>query len=267
MTMTIRRSAALVLAGCLGIAWGLTPQTAQAQAFGNRNLGGTISAGSRNSFGAGGGGAFGQSGSGVRGAIDAIDTSGDIISGNERYLRDNRSVSQFVGSDSADTGFVGSLTNGTANSMTGFGGVGGRSGFGGQGGFGGIGGIGSLGGLGGFGGQGMFGNNRQNSSRFGNNMQGWNRNRQINVRTRMTIGFPVPARTAPVARQTKINKILNSGRIATRGDLTVTIDQGIATLRGRVATESDREVALQLAKLEPGVETVRDELEIVLPEE
>lgn len=252
------------------------PASAQTGMFGSagRTSGGSISASGRNAFGSSGAGAggIGQAGTG----LDQLGSTGQIT-GTERFLRDNRSAAQFVGSDQSDSGFVGASTGNTGTGMAGgmrggaggfgaTGGLGGMSGMGGfgTGGFGGMGGIGGAGGLGGFGGigsaagRGGFGGAAGRGGMRGNF---GNSNRQINVRTQMEIGFRYQRPAAP-AVQTNVARYVNTDEIGRLGPIEVQMEGATAVLRGRVATPSDRRLAIRLAKLEPGVETVRDELQV-----
>ncbi|MCA9200547.1 MAG: BON domain-containing protein [Planctomycetales bacterium] len=126
------------------------------QTFGARTTGGTISAGNRTAFGGGGNGVGGVTGSGQ--AFQQLESLGSV-EGGERYIRDNRQATQFVGNDSLEqVGFVGvvgrGLQNVNANGGSSF--VGGLSG-GGLGGMtGGLGG-GLNSGLGGLGGRNTMG--------------------------------------------------------------------------------------------------------------
>ena len=81
-----------------GSAWGQS----------SRNIGGTISGGNRTAFGGGssGGASGANGGTGVQGTagsrINQIASAGQIT-GSERYVRDNRTAGQFVGSDQSDS--------------------------------------------------------------------------------------------------------------------------------------------------------------------
>lgn len=181
---------------------------------------------------------------------------------------------QFVGASSDDTGgrFVGSSNSGNGstgnrartgttgrNSMMGGGMMGGRGGMGGMGGLGGM--MGGFGGMGGMmGGRGGMGGR---NNMFGFNNQSSRNNRSVQVRTQLQVDFAYPQTTATAVTnqlETRLNQVSSLGR---QTPLSVAVEQGEVTLRGQVATEEDRTLAIQLAKLEPGVKTVRDELTVV----
>ena len=96
--------------------------------FGSRTVGGSsISPGSRNAFGSGSGSSFGATGMGV-----GQQSNTGQITGAERFVRGNRTAGQFVGTDTADTSFVGALSSGTTGGFSsGLSGLGGRGGMGG----------------------------------------------------------------------------------------------------------------------------------------
>jgi hypothetical protein len=250
--------------------------------FGSRSVGGPISGGGRNAFGSDG------MGMGMGADLGQMGNAGQIA-GSERFLRDNRTAGQFVGADNNDSSFVGALStngNGMSSGMMGrnmSSGLGGGSSFGAGsglgGGFGGLGGsYGGLGGLGGglgggFGGMGNgFGmgtggmRNNQRAGQFGRNgnmnmNMNANRNRAINVRTTLSVGFRYQ-QTPSAQVQTKLAERLNGQRLGRLESLQVDLQEGVATLRGRVATQDDRDLARRIARMEPGVERVVDELTV-----
>ncbi len=218
--------------------------------FGSRSVGSSISAGSRNTFGSGGAGGVGggMGGGQIGNQLDQLGSTGDIT-GSERFIRGNRTAASFVGSDTSENAsFVGALGGGTAGGM------------GMAGALGGAGRNSALGGRAGMGGAGA-----RNTQRGRTNLQqGANRNRQINLRTQLRVGFRYQPKDSATV-QTKLVGRLNSASFARLGTLEVELSDQVATLRGRVATPSDRRIAVRLAKLEPGVETVRDELTVDSP--
>ena len=218
--------------------------------FGSRNVGsGGIQAGSRSTFGGGNTPLNGAPGS----RIEQISTSTDLT-GSERFLRGSRTAADFVGADVADTAFIGALpaspTGSTGNFSSGGLGTGGL----------GTGGLGT-GGFGGTGfGSGGFGGNRNNgTSRNQTNLN--SSNRQINFQTKLQIGFEHPTISRPTIR-TNLESRLNSVRLRRVTPLTVEMNGQTAILRGQVARESDRVVAVRIAKLEPGIESVIDQLTV-----
>lgn len=110
-TATRQTATQLASAAVVGIGVALVCCTqAQAQStgspglFGNRSVGGGISAGNRT---------FGGSGQGLSGATTQAQSNVGQVTGSERFVRQNRQPGQFVGSDSGDTSnFIGSLTQG-----------------------------------------------------------------------------------------------------------------------------------------------------------
>ena len=213
--------------------------------FGSRNVGsGGIQAGSRSTFGGGNTPLNGAPGS----RIEQISTSTDLT-GSERFLRGSRTAADFVGADVADTAFIGALpaspTGSTGNFSSGGLGTGGL----GTGGFGGT----------GFGSGGFGGNRNNGTSRNQTNLN--SSNRQINFQTKLQIGFEHPTISRPTIR-TNLESRLNSVRLRRVTPLTVEMNGQTAILRGQVARESDRVVAVRIAKLEPGIESVIDQLTV-----
>jgi hypothetical protein len=199
-----------------------------------RSLGSGVSAGTRTSIGgtgrASGVGSSGNFGVGSAGTVDSSD----------RFVRTSRQAGAFVGTDSADTrAFVGSVAagSGTGTSSTSI-----RRGGGGGGG-------------------GSASANR-----------GGRRGRQSDeIRVTLDVGFALPpGKVAQEARDLAAAKLAGrmerSTWIQKRSPLVVTLDQGIATLRGVVATEHDRVLAEQLALLEPSIAAVKNELTVQPPE-
>ncbi len=60
-------------------------------------------------------------------------------------------------------------------------------------------------------------------------------------------------------------RLQNSKDIQKRSPLSVTLEQDTAVIRGRVATEHDRDLAAAMLRLEPGVGDVRNELVVESP--
>jgi hypothetical protein len=236
--------------------------------FGSRTVGGSFGGGNRSALGSGG--SFGGAG----GGMNQLSNAGQIT-GSERFLRDNRTAGQFVGSDNTDSSFVGALSTGGSGFSSGArmgaggglgGGLGGALGRTGSLGLGGgslgLGGArGTMGGAFGMGGQ--RGNQRmgQNGRMMNNMGMNANSNRRINARTTLEVGFRYRALPATTVHS-KLVERLNDNRVARLGPLEVELNDRVATLRGRVATQDDRDLARRLAKMEPGVETVVDELTV-----
>ena len=225
--------------------------------FGSRTLGSPTSSRS------GGGSA------GVGTTLEQLSSVGDITN-SERFVRGARQAGQFVGSDTRDTGFVGSVDSGATGSamggrgMTAGGMYGGSSLLGGSsmlgGGRGGLSGMMGMGGL----------NQRGMTQRGG--MMGGNRgmnqmgrmggNRTVNLQTQMTVGFRYASLPATRVQNTVERRLNSANRIQKRGSIQLEVEDRIATLRGVVATEEDRKLAVRMAQLEPGISEVRDELSV-----
>lgn len=185
-----------------------------AQLFGTRSLGQPLArrSGSR---------AFSRGSSGP--------ATGTVLTGSERFLRGNRSRSDFVGSDSRDRGgFVGSVQGSTAGSV--------RS---------------TTSGL---------------RVEMGTT-SAVNRPRAAPSRTgmyepRLQVAFEVPV-AAPESVNSELTKRLGSTRAITRkGPISVSVAGRTAILRGVVASERDRRLAQMLVLFEPGVSDVRNELTV-----
>ena len=190
------------------------------------------------------------------------------ITGTERFLRDARQPGQFVGADSSDAGFVGSVNSG-ASSTSGMG-LSGRSSMYGGGMYGTSG--SSLLGLSGLGGRGMtqLGGQR-GTSRLGmtgrmgamGGMGAMGRmSRNVNLQTQMTVDFKYAQLPAGQIRTTVERRLNSSTRIQKVGSLQLEVSGRTATLRGVVATGEDRDLAVRMARLEPGISEVVDELTV-----
>jgi osmotically-inducible protein OsmY len=86
--------------------------------------------------------------------------------------------------------------------------------------------------------------------------------RQINYQTNLRVRFAQPQPTAVVSNTvTRLQTRLNaSERIRKLGDITVSMRNQTARLAGTVSSERDRQLALGLALLEPGISSVEDGL-------
>ncbi len=84
------------------------------------------------------------------------------------------------------------------------------------------------------------------------------------IRTSLRVGFSFPRPNAPRASEDLGSKLAarvqNSSWIQNRAPVSVVVQNGIATLKGEVATEYDRLVAERLARLEPGIGRVDNQL-------
>lgn len=203
--------------------------------FGSRTLGSSqTGAGSNFSGGSrAGGGAGGQ----------GVDADAGSLSGNERFVRGNRQEGQFVGADTGDLeNFVGVST--------------GASGQGGQGGLGGQrgGGQGALAAL--FGGQGINQNNAGGRGATGG---------QGTIRTSRRVAFSIPRRATARVSVDLSTRLRSLPGTTSASPIAVAVEGRTVVLRGLVATDHDRVLAERVARLEPGVSRVVNELEVAPP--
>jgi hypothetical protein len=126
--------------------------------------------------------------------------------------------------------------------------------------------YGGLGGLGGFGGIGQFGRGGfGQQGQFGSQLGATNQQNQrgANLKIPMRIGF-TPSRTAIVERATRFeSRITNFPGLEQARGVVVKLDGRTAVLQGKVATSRERDLIEQLARFEPGISQVQNELEIV----
>lgn len=83
------------------------------------------------------------------------------------------------------------------------------------------------------------------------------------VSTTMVIGFDPPAANVAHVSSQLTARLEKTGRFRSAPE--VLLENGVATLRGVVATDHDRVIAEQLVRLEPGVAEVRNELTLAWP--
>jgi osmotically-inducible protein OsmY len=83
------------------------------------------------------------------------------------------------------------------------------------------------------------------------------------VSTTMVVGFQPPAANVGQVSSQLTARLEKTGRF--RSAPQVLLENGVATLRGVVATDHDRVIAEQLVRLEPGVAEVRNELTLAWP--
>jgi hypothetical protein len=227
-----------------------TGQTSSSGMFGNRTVGGSVSAGNRtfssgsgSGFGSSLGSSFGGSGLGNTSGLGGSGSSGmggsSQLGSNERFVRGSRQAGQFVGSDRQEVETV-------LNTMGGANSPGGMN-------------QSSLSGL---------------NSRSGTNLQNANRRNQANplqmggragrtaadLCTTVSPGFSYPQLT-PLTIQTALTgRLTKTTRIRKVSPIRVVLEGGTTVLQGVVETEHDRVLAEQLARLEPGVTRVRNDL-------
>jgi len=196
--------------------------------FGSRSVGGGISAGNRTL------GGTGQS-------LGSITTQGqdDVgqVDSSARYMRDSSQSGSFVGTSSEDVrnAFLGAIQAGQNSGTQGRGGLGA--------------GMQRPGGMG-----------RGNQQGTGGTGRGTGRSRG-DVPTSLSVAFDFPQPRATAIGTGLAQRLSASHRIQAPSGVTVEVDaQGTATLRGVVATSRDRDLCEQLARLEAGIWSVRNDL-------
>ena len=213
--------AVLFTPGAQPAAWGQWNTNSSSGMFGNRSFGNTLSSGTRN-FG-GGGGAFGN-----LGGFGSMGGAGQMAA----PQRVERQAGDFVGTDAQDVPNLFGAMSGAGNLNRGF-----QSGL-------------SSGGL----------NRSGRANQPNSGGRGMSGRSSGEIRTSVRVGFDY-ARPTPDAIASKLTAFLErSTRIQTRSPLDVSVQEGTAILRGVVATEHDRVLIEQLARLEAGVRRVQNEL-------
>ena len=88
------------------------------------------------------------------------------------------------------------------------------------------------------------------------------RGRTTEIRARLRIGFSM-IRPAPAQLGSRLSgRLERSSWLQAQTPMEVTIEKGTAILRGTVATEHDRMLAGRIARLEPGVRQVENQLTV-----
>lgn len=208
----------------------------------------TNSSASARSGGASGSSMFGSGsargnasrGAGMQGgASSAIGNNGQMqlgngaqTSGSERFMRGNRQSGNFVGSDVSEvTQLFSNLTAGRAGSD----------------------------------GAGNFGPQQRGGQGDFNNQQNQSNSTIIPHRLVVNFRYQPPRISLPAANSQGGITIRGLSRVQSRGPVAVELQDRTAILRGVVGTSHDRELAEQLALLEPGVSRVRNELTVAEP--
>jgi len=189
--------------------------------FGSRTLGGNITAGNR-TFG--GSGALGSLTTSGQGNVGQVDTS-------SRFMRNQRQPGEFVGTSAEDVRnfFLGAVQ---AGQNTGRQGQATTS---------------------------IRGPNRATGANRPTGGRGTARRARGDVSTALSLGFTYPSRPTPVGT-TLAERLQGLERIRTLSPVTVEVQGDTATLRGTVASTHDRDLCEQLARLEPGIWNVRNEI-------
>ncbi|HUE74469.1 MAG TPA: BON domain-containing protein [Pirellulaceae bacterium] len=227
----------------------LSAQQTSTGAFGQRTTGGTggVQAPRGGSSSGATGSSFGNNGAEGAGATGGLSMLREVegnASGDARYIRGNRSAGDFVGADTGDARVAGVMDIGGAG-----GGRGGMQQFtslfsGGRNGN-------ALGQL--FSGQLNQGGNQRTRSSAGGNMA-----LRIPIRMDFT---PTPVATSRFTAQFQ-KRLGKLPGLTTVGPIQVVLEGETVVLRGVVASEGDRLLAADLAKLEPGIDVVKNELTV-----
>lgn len=113
---------------------------------------------------------------------------------------------------------------------------------------------------------GNFGGSRANqfNSRNGNQFGASDARRQIRIRH--VIGFSYKKRSTRVVQSAVSNRFAKLRRYPAISGIVIAMnDTGMLTLRGDVESESARRLAANLARLEPGVRKIQNDLTVTVP--
>jgi hypothetical protein len=233
--ITIPTVAFLLLVGAPALVWGQARSSGSSSSggmFGSRTTGSGVSAGQRTMSGSGS-----QNGMGTgTGSMDSIGTAGQVSTG-DRFLRSNRTgANDFVGSTAQEAkgAFIGDVQAGqNAN------GQGRNTGLGTSG----------------------LGNSMGNNAfRQGMNGMGMQSQTQVPVRSILRVEFDHPQHNTTQISATIARRLQGAPSLGKLGRFQVELQGRTAILRGEVASEHDRVLAEQMARLEPGVWQVQNDL-------
>jgi hypothetical protein len=168
----------------------------------------------------------------------------------------------FANAQGLGAGGAGFRGAGSGNLLQGMSGNGNqRGGMGGTG----MGGMGMGGmGMGGMGmGMGGMGMGRNNAMMFGGMNQNMNSRGRSTMRIPVRLGFQ-PAAVAPVTRAQNFEaRLTNLPNLPSAKNITVSVSGRTAILTGSVGSEHEKDLLARLAKLEPGISDVQNDLEVV----
>jgi len=168
------------------------------------------------------------------GASDQTNVAGQI-SGDERFLRDNRDPGQLVGGSTQGVGSLRGQTDG---------------------------GQGTSGGASGFSSRSQF-SNFMNSRAFGSTRQ---QRQQLRVPLRIgpnSFPFSAPATAITTGPNLRVqDRLARLPQLKNAGSLKVEMEGQVAVLRGEVASQHERDLVGRLVLLEPGIADVRNELRV-----
>ena len=89
------------------------------------------------------------------------------------------------------------------------------------------------------------------------------------IRTKLSVGFQyarIPSRVATRDLEAQLAKLVADG-VTKLGNVSVTSQGTTVILRGQVASPRDRDLAVRMARFEPGVDEVKSELVVLNPSE
>jgi hypothetical protein len=112
---------------------------------------------------------------------------------------------------------------------------------------------------------GAFGRNNSFGGFNRNMMNQGTQNSANQLRFRINLGFTVPMPTTTEVSARFTDRLPKLPGLASVSGLTVQMDGQTAVLQGVVASESQRDLISRLAKLEPGIGEVRNELTVAAP--
>lgn len=112
-------------------------------------------------------------------------------------------------------------------------------------------------------GMGGMGMGRNNAMMFGGMNQNMNSRGRSTMRIPVRLGFQ-PAAVAPVTRAQNFEaRLTNLPNLPSAKNITVSVSGRTAILTGSVGSEHEKELLARLAKLEPGISDVQNDLEVV----
>lgn len=161
------------------------------------------------------------------------------IQGSERFLRENRDAGQMVGGDVQGIGNLRGQTDGGSQNTSGM-----------------------------FGGQNSYGSRSMLSNMMNSGMFGSSRQQRQQLRVPLRIGpnsFPFASTTPPVTTGPNLrvqNRLARLPQLKDRGSVEVEMEGQVAVLRGAVTSQHERDLVARLVLLEPGIEDVRNELQV-----
>jgi osmotically-inducible protein OsmY len=172
------------------------------------------------------GSSFGGSGASAApgNAVEQAQADAGQASGDERFIRENRQPGAFVGADTADTTtFFGQSQGAALSGLEQFASAAAQRDF-----------------------------QNQNS----------NSNSRIQLRPKLVLGFRPPAAASRDIRVRFSQRLAKLPQLEILENVEVAIVGRTAVLRGRVATDYDRQMIAQIASLEPGVAVVQNDLQV-----